>query len=365
MQNQQEQTYRGGLIGCGYFATIHLKAWRSTCGADIVAVCDLDEQRARQAANEFQIANYYHDVDEMISREHLDFVDIVTRDSAHRVLVEKVANRGLPVICQKPLSRNFDDAEAMVRACQDAKVPFMVHENFRWQAPIRAVKRILDENRIGKPFFARVSFRSGRDIYANQPYLAELPKFILLDLGIHILDVARFLLGEASSLTCRTNSVNPRVRGEDVATIMLGHPTGATSIVDISYASHLHPDPFPQTLLHVEGPQGTIDLDRNYQIRITQGDQVETVHAPPESLDWLTPPAEANQEAVLRIQQHWVDCLRANRQPETCGTDNLKTLQLVFAAYESAKQGQTIVMSNEGKLAPVRGHASHHLVNDV
>src|SRR3546814_15486735 len=84
----------------------------------------------------------------------------------------------------------------MVAACAAAGVAMMVHENFRWQAPIRALKAVIDEGRIGTPFFARFAFRSGFDVYAAQPYLAEGDRFIIEDLGIHILDVARFVMGE-------------------------------------------------------------------------------------------------------------------------------------------------------------------------
>src|SRR3546814_144190 len=108
----------------------------------------------------------------------------------------------------------------------------MVNENVRWQAPIRALKAVIDEGRIGTPFFARFAFRSGFDVYAAQPYLAEGDRFIIEDLGIHILDVARLVMGEAATLTCRTQRVNPAVRGEDVATILLGHTSGATSLAD-------------------------------------------------------------------------------------------------------------------------------------
>src|SRR3546814_16577748 len=75
----------------------------------------------------------------------------------------------------------------------------MVNENVRWQAPIRALKAVIDEGRIGTPFIARFAFRSGFDVYAAQPYLAEGDRFIIEDLGIHILDVARFVkIGRAS-----------------------------------------------------------------------------------------------------------------------------------------------------------------------
>ncbi len=123
----------------------------------------------------------------------------------------------------------------------------MVHENFRWQSPIQAVKQVLDGGEIGEPFFGRISFRSGFDVFSGQPYLAEGERFIIEDLGIHILDIARFLLGDVATLTARMARVNPRIKGEDVATMLLGHENGVTSIVDCSYATRLPVEPFPET----------------------------------------------------------------------------------------------------------------------
>jgi predicted dehydrogenase len=86
----------------------------------------------------------------------------------------------------------------------------MIHENFRWQSPIRKLSEIVRSGAIGKPFWGRFSFRSGYDIYANQPYLAEGERMIIEDLGVHILDIARFLFGEVASLSARKGRVNPR-----------------------------------------------------------------------------------------------------------------------------------------------------------
>src|SRR3546814_2249288 len=101
-----------------------------------------------------------------------------------------------------------------------------------------------------------------------QPYLAEGDRFIIEDLGIHILDVARFVMGEAATLTCRTQRVNPAVRGEDVATILLGHTSGATSVVDCSYATPVHDELFPQTLIEVDGDKGRLRLGADYRLTI-------------------------------------------------------------------------------------------------
>jgi len=88
----------------------------------------------------------------------------------------------------------------MVAACERAGVSFMVHENFRWQTPMRALKEEAAE--VGELFFAQVSFRSAFDVYTNQPYLATDPRFIIYDLGVHALDLARFFMGDVASIDC-------------------------------------------------------------------------------------------------------------------------------------------------------------------
>ena len=105
----------------------------------------------------------------------------------------------------------------------------MVHENTRFLTPVRKAREVIASGAIGRPTWARVSFRTGHDIYGKQPYLAEVDHFVILDLGVHMLDVARFLMGEATRLYCQTQSVKPGIRGEDMATIVLEHASGATT----------------------------------------------------------------------------------------------------------------------------------------
>jgi predicted dehydrogenase len=119
------------------------------------------------------------------------------------------------------MAPDLGTAEEMVRVCQAAGVPFFIHENWRWQTPIRHLKQALSEGSIGTPFRARLNMISGFPVFANQPFLKTLKHFILTDLGSHILDTTRFLFGEAESLYCRTHQVHTDIAGEDVATIML------------------------------------------------------------------------------------------------------------------------------------------------
>ena len=201
------------MIGCGFFAVNQMHGWRDADGAEIVAICDRDPERLKIVGDQFGIERRYADAAEMMPKEKLDFVDIATTVNSHRALVELAASHKLPTICQKPFAPTLADAKAMVEACRKAGVPLMVHENFRWQSPIQAVKAVIDSGEIGEPFFGRISFRSGFDVFSGQPYLAEGKRFIIEDLGIHILDIARFLFGDVTTLTARTRRDQSRDQG--------------------------------------------------------------------------------------------------------------------------------------------------------
>lgn len=339
-------TLKGGLIGCGFFAQNHLHAWRDLAdeGVELVAVCDLDESKAAEAARAFGVPRNYTDAGRMLQSERLHFVDIVTTMPTHRPLVELAAAHEVPAIVQKPFAPTLADCAAMVEACKAAGVPLMVHENFRFQTPIMAVRQALDRGTIGEPFFGRISWRTGYDVYANQPYLAQEERFIILDLVIHLLDVARYLFGEADELTCRTASVRPGIKGEDAATLMLAHANGATSVVDATYQAKQDPDPFPETLIEIDGALGTIRLRQGYELTVVGPEGSERQDVAPQLLPWATRPWHGVQESVLNAQRHWVECLREGREPATSGADNLKTFALAEAAYASAERHATVFL---------------------
>ncbi|HVL21920.1 MAG TPA: Gfo/Idh/MocA family oxidoreductase, partial [Amaricoccus sp.] len=169
--------------------------------------------------------------------------------------------------------------------------------------------------------------------------------FIIQDLGIHILDVARFLFGDVETLAATTQRVNPAIRGEDVATMLLAHASGVSSVVDCSYASRLPRENFPETLLEIEGAEGSLRLDAGYRLSVHVGAETRAIDAAPPLISWAERPWHNIQESVLAIERHFAECLRDGREPETSGADNLRTLALVHAAYDSAADGgRTIAM---------------------
>lgn len=337
---------RGALIGCGFFAINQMHGWNDVEGARIVAICDRDPERLKIVGEQFGIARRYEDATTMFKDGGFDFVDIATTVQSHHALVSMAAKHKVPVICQKPFALNIAEAKAMVEACRKSGVPLMVHENFRWQSPIRAVRAVIDSAEIGVPFWGRFSFRSAYDVFSGQPYLAKTKRFIIEDLGIHTLDIARYLMGDVQAITARTSRINRAILGEDVATMLLDHESGATSIVDCSYASKLSREPFPETSVEIDGTQGTIRLLPGYRMEVANLTGSRIVDVAPPLLSWASRPWHNIQESVVAIQQHWIDCLRSGAEPATSGTDNLKTFALVQAAYQSAATGNVIKVND-------------------
>ena len=287
--------FRGALIGCGFFARNHMHGWADAEGAEIVAVCDLDRAKAEAFARSFG-AECHTDAAAMLATVKPDFVDVVTTVETHRPLVELALGAGALTICQKPFATTWADGVAMVEAAERARRPLIVHENFRWQRPLRLLRSELEGGAIGTPFFARISFRHAYDVYANQPYLAEVEDFGLMDMGLHLFDVARFLVGDVAKLACMTQRLNPIVHGEDAFTAMLRHESGAVTSVECSFYSRTVPDPFPETFVRVEGPEGTIELDRGGRLRVHRDGAVREIDGDPPVPAWGERPWHVVQE---------------------------------------------------------------------
>ena len=334
------------VIGCGFFALNHLNAWRDLDGAEVVAICDVNPKRISEVGDTFSIKQRYTAAEALFAAGGFDAVDIVTTVPSHLPLVEMAAKHKVHVICQKPFASNMEDARTMVEAVAATGKTLMVHENFRWQSPVRRVIQDVRGGLIGKPFFGRVSFRSGYDIFSGQPYLAEGDRFIIEDLGIHILDIARALFGDVKTLAATTARINPVIRGEDVATMLLEHEAGPTSVVDCSYATRREPETFPETLIEIDGDAGTLRLDAGYRYTLQTKAGSKTFDLTPPLLPWAEKPWHNVQESVFAIQQHFVESIDSGLSPETSGEDNLQTLALVEAAYRSAAEGASIAISD-------------------
>jgi predicted dehydrogenase len=335
---------RFGLVGAGFWAQYQLAAWQEASGARCVAVCDRDRGRAERLAAARGVTKVYTDAAELIREERPDFLDVVTAPPDHGPVVRLAAQSRVPVISQKPMAPTLAECEELVATCREAGIPFAIHENWRWQAPLRRVKELIDSGAIGHPYRCRIDMASGYDVFANQPGLRDDERFVVADMGCHLFDVARCCFGEADSIFCRTMRVRPDIRGEDAATAVLAMDSGRTTVVvNLGYAGTPYErECFPETLVFIEGERGSIEVAPGCMVRVTTESGTQSTRVLPPKFSWADPDYAVVQTSMVACQANLLRALRAGTPAETDAADNLRTMRLVEAAYESAGSGRAV-----------------------
>ena len=331
------------VLGCGFWSKFQIGAWTEIEGAELVAVYNRTRSKAEKIAEYFKVPRVYDNAEELFKKEKPDFVDIITDVDTHALFVDMALKNGMKkIICQKPMAPDFVTAKKMVKMCSDAAARLYIHENYRWQAPVRRFKQIVDSGIIGKPFKARVSFLSGFPVFENQPFLKELDHFILTDMGSHVLDVIRYLFGECEELWCQTRAVNRGIKGEDMATVMLKMKNGIPVYSELSYASIVEHDSFSTLHILVEGENGSVYLGPKFEIRTTtrKGTESEIVKFP--SYSWADPDYIVNHESGIHVNRNILEDMLGKGKAENTAEDNLETVRLIWACYESAAKVKII-----------------------
>ena len=255
-------------IGAGYFSRFHLEGWRDIAGVEVAGWCDTDVDRVQALAREHDIAQVYADAAQMLDALKPDLVDIVTPPPAHAALVALAHARGIPVICQKPLTPSWRESLALAEAAEHAGVLCAVHENFRFQPWYREAKRMLDAGELGVPHSVAFRLRPGdgqgpRAYLDRQPYFQTMPRLLVVETAIHWIDTFRFLLGEVAAVTARLRRMNPAIRGEDAGYLILEFGDGPTGLFDGNRANDFVASNPRRTMgeLWLEGSAGVLRLD--------------------------------------------------------------------------------------------------------
>jgi predicted dehydrogenase len=323
------------VIGAGFWARFQIPAWREVRGAELVALCDRDHAKAETAARQFGVPKVYADAEELLRCEPLDFIDIAASPQTHAALVELAARHRVPVICQKPMALDYGTCERMVATCRTAGVPFLIHENYRWQTPMRRLKQLLNEGRIGRPFRAHIQFsHADLSLYNNQPYLFTDPHFALHDMGPHLLDLPRFFFGEPHSLYAREFNVHPKFKGEDIVSIMLGYEK-LTCHCELSWRT----TPYQA---FIEGRTGTLQWRTDGKLTIANDTGGSIEQLAPQTYPWADSRYGFAHPSIVATNGHLLAALRSEQAAETTGEDNLKTMRLVFAAQDSAARSEAV-----------------------
>lgn len=333
---------RGAIAGCGFFGQIHLEGWRRIPEAVIVAACDTDLGRARESAEQA-----FDSLERMLDAVKPDFLDIATRPELHLEMLRKAAERGIPVICQKPMAPSWTDCLEMVRVAEAAGIPFMIHENWRWQPWYRVIADQMAAGNLGAPitytFRTRKRDGAGPEPYVLQPYFRTMPRLLLFETLVHHIDAARFLFGELHSIYAKLRRVNPVILGEDQVLMVATHTSGLSGIIDGNRFLDLAPDSPSLGDAFFEFENGALRLDAT-------GDVLRSTPAGDELLWKNVVVAGYRGDSVRATSQHFVRALAAGEPFETGGVDYLSTVAAVEAGYQSHLTGAAVVIPTRAEL---------------
>ena len=338
---------RGVAVGAGYFSQFHFDAWGRIADAELTAVCDVDEERARAASRTYGLARVYRDAEAMFDAERPDFVDVITGPASHFEICRLAADRGIQVICQKPLAPTYGEAVALVEMARRAGIRLMAHDNFRFQPWHRELRKLCDAGTIGTMHAIACRTRTGdgwgADAYlARQPYFRTMPQLLIFETGVHIIDVFRYLGGEIRRVFARLRRLNQEIAGEDCGLLLFDFHSGATGLWDANrYNESLSRDPrFTFGEFLIEGTAGSLRIDEDGGILVHALGQSPRRHDYPHERRGFA------GDACYATIRHFVECLRSGAPFETDGREYLKTLAVQEAVYASNASGTPVVVDD-------------------
>ncbi|MFP8953475.1 Gfo/Idh/MocA family protein [Natrialbaceae archaeon A-arb3/5] len=329
--------YDIGIVGCGEIVeSAHLPAYEDA-GFSVTGVTDIDEERAREVADAFDL-EVYPDVETMA--EAVDVVDIAVPPQYQREIVETVVSAGCHVLCQKPLALEFDDATAIRDAIDEAGVVAAVNQQMRWEKSIRATNELLENGDLGTPLRGTIEVNIETD-WSNWEWMLTSPRFEVFFHSIHYLDAMRSLFGDPDGVYSQMAQVPDQAADAETRTThTLTYPDQLRALVDVNHNNWA--DPYAR--FRFEGTEGvvrgTIGLFDHYpdsgpdtfEFRRRSDEEWET-HDVADA--WFP-------DAFVGTMGSLLDAIDAGTTPPTHPDDNIRTLQLANATYQSWNEGRVV-----------------------
>jgi len=337
------ETKKLGLVGCGRISSKHFSAIEQIEGAEIVCCCDIIEQRAQDAARENGIKSVYTSYDKMLIDEKLDAILICTPSGRHPEMGIKAAEKGIHVITEKPMGISLAAADELVKACDANQVQLFVVKQNRLNPAIQLLRKAINKGRFGKIFSLNATVRWSRpQNYYDQAKWRGTWEFdggAFMNQASHYMDLIQWLGGPVDSVMAMTATLNHNIETEDMGTGIIRFRNGMLGTVEVTM------NIYPRNLegsITVMGKNGTVKIGgiavnkvEHWEFRDYDDD------------DKLIQQCDTNPTSVYGFGhagylKNVIDVLHGIGEPETDGREGRKSLEIILAMYESAKNGKRV-----------------------
>jgi predicted dehydrogenase len=332
---------RAAVVGLG-MGVGHLHGYRACPRSEMVAICDVNEDRLKAVQQEYSIPLAFRTVEELFACDEVDAVSIALPNALHAPVAIAAAKAGKHVLCEKPMSTNAKDAQRMVDAAKAAGVHFQMMFNNRFRGDIQFLKRYIEDGELGELYYAKCGWvrREGLP-WSKWFYTKALAGGgPLYDLGVHVLDMTMYLMGDVQPQTVMGSAYTAlakKIRGEDYQVEDLGAAFikcagGQTIMLEASWAQHCQREHIYSSVYGTEGGADTAPL-RIYKDR-------HGVHVDLEP----QPPGINGHEAGVK---HFVDCILDKVPCISTGEDGVRVQKVLDAIYKSAESGKAVTLNGK------------------
>jgi predicted dehydrogenase len=351
---------RAGVVGLGYAGDQHLKNFVRVSGVEPVALAGLEEDLLGELGGRYGVHDLYTSWEELVARDDLDIVSIGAPNHLHAPIAIAALEGGKHVLCEKPLARNGAEAERIVSAAREADRAVHIAFTQRERGDVQALKRHVEEGNLGRIYHAKATWMRRNGIpgmggwFTSKELAGGGP---LIDLGVHMVDMAIFLMGEpeVESVSCATYAeLGPRGRGgrgdvglmqgdkpyevEDLATAFIRFSDGATLSLEAGWAAYRESsDDFGVTLYGTDG--GAEMKVRNYGTSDTVRIYTDVAGVPAVVVPEIEP-----REGHYAVVRRFIETIWEGDWEGQFGEDGLNRARIIDACYASALENREVTM---------------------
>jgi myo-inositol 2-dehydrogenase / D-chiro-inositol 1-dehydrogenase len=335
-----------GLIGSQFIASIHVEALRACSQADIRAVASPTAGNARAFSQRHGIAKYFSDYRQLLALPEVDMVVVGVPNDLHCSIALDAAAAGKHVVMEKPLCLNLAEADQMIEACRRANVKLMYAEELCFAPKYVRLKALLDEGALGRPTLLKQSEKHDGPHAAHFWDVTRSGGGVTMDMGCHAIEFFRWMLGRppVKSVYAHMSTLvhGDRTQGDDNSILLLEFADGTMAVAEESWTKLGGMDDRAE----VHGSKGVAYADLLHGSAIqaySSAGYGYAVEKAGSTVGWSFPMHEEAWNYGFHAEMaHFIDCVQNDRKPLVTGEDGRAVLEVIFAAYESARTGRKV-----------------------